>query len=583
MSVRSKRIARLLSILVACLFHAHTSLAQSTSPDIRQNEEFLRQQERERKLREQYERTPDTHIDTRSSDGANQLIPEVESPCFNITTLTLRGSEASQFRWLLDAAGKTPSGIIDSPLRRCIGTQAINRVLMRMQNRLIEHGFITSRILAAPQDLSGGTLELTLIPDRIRNIRFDDNTSPRATLWNAIPASSGDWLNLRDIEQALENFQRIPTVDADIQIMPADDNHASELRPGDSDIVIQWKQSRPVRLSAGVNNSGSNATGRYQGSLTLSVDHGLTLNDLFYLSASRSLGGGDEGPRATHGEVIHYSLPIGYGLLGWTSSTNHYYQQVPTSAGTSRYSGESDNHELRLSRLAYRDAVRKTTMSFALWMRNSQNFINDAETLVQRRRMAGWEAGLAHREHMGDATLDLNLAYRRGTGAFGALHAVEEVSGTGTSRPQLTRLGLQLTAPWKGLNQRWQYTLSSQGQWAHTRLITQDQFAIGSRYTVRGFDEQNFLVAEHGWVLRNDLGMMLGQSAHQLYVGIDHGQISGPTTHDLVGRSLTGAAIGLRGAQGALAYDLYIGTPLVKPAGFKTSSSAVGFSLNASF
>ncbi len=589
MSCGSKRSPRLLPILsaclalVACLIHTRPSIAQSISPELRQAEELLRQQERERKLRERYERSPDAHIETRSPKDAHPLLPHDESPCFKINTLRLRGSGAEQFQWLLDVAGKTASGIVDPPVHRCLGTQGINRVMVRMQNALIKHGFVTSRVLAAPQDLSGGVLELSLIPGRIRNIRFDNSTSRRATLWNAIPTSPGDWLNLRDIEQALENFQRVPTVETDIRIMPADDDEAGEPRPGDSDIVIQWKQSQPVRLSAGINNSGSDATGRYLGSLTLSVDHGLTLNDLFYLSASHSLGGGAEGPRATHGEVIHYSLPLGYGLLGWTSSSHRYHQQVPTITGAHRYRGESDSHELRFSRLAYRDAVRKTTMSLALWTRHSRNFINDTETLVQRRRMTGWEAGLVHREHLGEAVLDLNLAYRRGTGALGALHAAEEATGTGTSRPRLTRLGVQLTVPWKARDQHWLYSLSAQSQWAHTRLITQDQFAIGSRYTVRGFDEQNFLTAEHGWALRNEIGMLLGQSRHQLYAGIDHGRVGGPTTRDLVGRSLTGAAVGLRGTQGVLAYDLYIGTPLAKPDGFKTASATAGFSLNVSF
>lgn len=43
--------------------------------------------------------------------------------------------------------------------------------------------------------------------------------------------------------------------------------------------------------------------------------------------------------------------------------------------------------------------------------------------------MAGWEAALAHRAFIGQATLDLSLAYRRGTGAFAALHAFEEAFG----------------------------------------------------------------------------------------------------------------------------------------------------------
>lgn len=528
---------------------------------------------------------PNARIDSPAlaDADANALLPTEETPCFTINAVQLSGDQSADFQWLLEAAGKTASGFVDPPLSRCLGMQAINRVMNRMQNALIARGFVTSRVLAPPHDLSAGVLQLVLIPGRIRSARFAADSSRRATLWNALPVTAGDVLNLRDIEQALENFKRVPTAEADIEIVPSDSSQSEAVRPGDSDVVIKWAQSRPVRFSGGVNNSGSNATGRYQGSLTLSIDDGLSLNDLFYVSANRDLGGGEDGPRGTHGEVVHYSLPLGYWLLGWTSSANRYYQQVATNNLASQYRGESDNHELRLSRIAYRDEVRKTSLSMALWMRRSRNFQNDTEYELQRRRMAGWEAGLTHRETLGDAALDLNASYRRGTGLLGSQHVAEELSGTGTSRPQITRLGAQLTAPGTALGQRWLYTLAAQGQWARTRVIAQDQFAIGSRYTVRGFDEQNFLIAEHGWTLRNELALMLGQTTQQLYIGIDHGEVRGPSTSNLVGRSLTGAALGLRGTLGALSYDLFAGTPLNKPAGFKTSNAMLGFSLNTSF
>ena len=78
-----------------------------------------------------------------------------------------------------------------------------------------------------------------------------------------MPARVGDLVNLRDIEQALENFKRVPTAEADIKIAATDPAIA---RPGDSDIVIKWRQALPFRLSLGVDNSGSNATGRNMGS-----------------------------------------------------------------------------------------------------------------------------------------------------------------------------------------------------------------------------------------------------------------------------------------------------------------------------
>ena len=114
--------------------------------------------------------------------------------------------------------------------------------MKRVQNALIAQGYVTTRVLIKPQDPKPGVLTLTLIPGRIHAIRFADPASWRARWFNALPARPGDVLNLRDIEQALENFKRVPTADADIQIEPAGAD-------GESDLVIAWKETLPIRLS----------------------------------------------------------------------------------------------------------------------------------------------------------------------------------------------------------------------------------------------------------------------------------------------------------------------------------------------
>ena len=101
------------------------------------------------------------------------------------------------------------------------------------------------------------------------------------------------------------------------------------------------------------------------------------------------------------------------------------------------YRGTSEDHEIKFSRLVYRDAVNKTTVSLRGYLTKSNNYIDDTEIEVQRRRMAGGEVGISHREFLSSGSLDVNLAYRWGTGAMGSLPAPEEKFGEGTSRPRL--------------------------------------------------------------------------------------------------------------------------------------------------
>jgi hemolysin activation/secretion protein len=570
--------ARLAWLLALC---AATSLAQTITPAQSASEEYLRQQERARLLRSSQERIPDVHVPSPAVIPSLERLPADQVPCVKVKLITLTGDAADQFQWALNAASQTINGTVDSPIGRCLGTVGVNLVMRRIQNAIISRGYVAARILSGEQEkLEQGEVQFTLFPGRIRSIRFAPGTDLRATQWNAVPVKPGDLVNLRDIEQALENFKRVPTAEADIQIVPAE---GAGMGPGQSDLLIQWKQGFPFRLNLSADDSGTKATGKYQGNVTISYDHWWTLNDLFYLSLNNDLGGGDSRENGARGYTAHYSLPLGYWLLGFTASSNRYHQSVAGANQTYIYNGESQNNEIKLSRLIYRDALRKTTLSLRGWTRTSKNFIDDTEVEVQRRSMAGWDFGLSHREFIDTATLDLNLNYRRGTGAFNSLPAPEEAFGEGSSRPKVTTFEAQLNVPFSLGDQRLSYNGTWRAQWSGTPLVPQDRFAIGGRYTVRGFDGESTLSAEHGWLIRNDLGFVLGQTDQELYLGVDTAQVGGPSSETLVGTRLTGAVVGLRGRAKGFSYDVFVGQPLNKPAGFKTADGVAGFSVNLSF
>ena len=424
-------------------------------------------------------------------------------------------------------------------------------------------------------------------PGRIAAIRTTPDSSSTllgssALLASAIPARPGDLLNLRDIEQGLENLKRAPTAEADIQIEPST---APDAKPGDSDLVVKYVQAKKWRLTLSLDDSGTEATGRYQAGATLSLDNPFGLNDLFYLSANHSLNRRflSEPSYGTEGQTAHYSLPLGYWMLGFTASNSQYHQTVAGANENPVYAGKTNNAEVKLSRLLYRDQRRKTTLALKGFRRESRNFVDDTEVDVQHRVVGGWELGLNHKEFIGEATLEGTLAYKHGTGGFGAIAAPEEAFGEGTSRMRLYTAEVSLNAPFKLGEERLRYSGLVRAQWNRTPLTPQDRFAIGGRYTVRGFDGETSLMGERGWLIRNDIGWAMGQSGAELYVGADYGHVGGRSTADLLGRNLAGAVIGVRGQWSKLSYDLFMGAPISKPEGYRTAKTTFGFNLNASF
>ncbi len=97
---------------------------------------------------------------------------------------------------------------------------------------------------------------------------------------------------------------------------------------------------------------------------------------------------------------------------------------------------------------------------------------------------------------------EAGLNFKRGTGAFGSTVAPEDAFGEGTHRFALWTANVQWRQPFELGAQRWQYQGQWRGQSNRTPLTPQDRFAIGGRYTVRGFDGQSSLSAERGWFIR---------------------------------------------------------------------------------
>lgn len=560
---------------LVCMAWPHTVLAQapaglgSTAAD--HGTELRRADERERSQREVLQRGAHVFGPAAEPPTARRW-PTQEVPCFPVERVLLRGEAGESFGWLLSALTQGP----DAATGRCLGAEGVSVAAARAQARLIERGFVTSRILVESQDLSGGALTLTLLPGRIGAIRVAEGTSERATLPNAVPARVGDILNLRDIEHALENLRRVPTVQADIQIIPG-------AAPGESELLVRWQQALPLRLHLSLDDGGSRSTGRYQASATLSVDHWWTLNDLFYVTQGRDLGGGEPGERGTRNASLHYSVPMGRWALALNASRHRYFQQVAGLAQDYRYSGRGAQQDATVSRLLQRDGASKTTLALTAFARQSGNFIDDTEIEVQRRRTGGWELGAEHRRQFGRAALDLRAAFKRGTGAFGALPAPEEAFGEGRSRFALMSLDLAWSQPWQALGAAFLWRSHWRGQRERTPLTPQDRFAIGGRHSVRGFDGERSLIGERGWWWRNELSAPLGDSGQQLYAGVDMGRVGGPSAQWLAGQRLAGAVLGWRGHWGALQHDVFLGVPLHRPEGFRTANASAGFQLSASF
>ncbi|KIU34708.1 ShlB/FhaC/HecB family hemolysin secretion/activation protein [Atlantibacter hermannii] len=541
-----------------------TSVASSAEGVAGAEEQIIIQQQRQKALEQQLTPPkPDVRLSPPSSGFGSIDYPN-ETPCFPIHKVVLSGEEKLP-RWLpIQHLGVEAEG-------RCLGAKGINLLMSTLQNRLVDHGYITTRVLAPSQDLKSGVLTLVIVPGYVRQVRLTPDSDRYIQLYSTFPPREGELLDLRDIEQGLENLQRLPTVKAHMEILPGE-------QPGESDIEVSWKQEKMWRLGASLDDAGTKSTGRYQGGLTLSLDNPFSLSDLLYVSASHDLDqGGGKGSKNYTG---HYSVPFGYWMFSVTGNDYDYHQTVAGINEDYRYSGESQNLNLQLSRILHRSGTQKTSFTYDVLVRKTRNYIDDTEIDVQRRQTSAWRIGLQHRHYINQATLDAGVSYQRGTRWFGAAPAPEEYFDEATALSKILQFNAQLNVPFAIGSQNFRYNAQYQQQLSNTPLTPQDQFAIGNRWTVRGFDGERTLNASRGWYVRNDIAWSTPLPSQEFYLGADYGEVSGYGTDYLVGTHLAGGVAGLRGYAFHTGYDLFAGTPFSKPDGFKTSNLTLGFSLN---
>ncbi|MEM5366667.1 ShlB/FhaC/HecB family hemolysin secretion/activation protein [Paraburkholderia azotifigens] len=521
----------------------------------------------------------------RSDVPTPQVFPAMphESPCFRIDTFAIDAPTTLPEVIRMHGASTLPLDPfwfarewLDHYKGECIGKTGLDILTKGLQQTVLSRGYVTTRVLLPEQDLSTGTLKVALVPGVVRHLRFADPNT-RGTWKSAFPSRDGDLLNLRDLEQGLEQMKRVASQDVDMKIEPTE-------APGESDVVISVKRSKPWSFVASIDNSGTKATGKWQGNVSIGLDNPLGLNDVLALGANQDMSFGNK-TLGSHGFNGSHSISFGYWTATLSGNTNTYYQNIAGVSQTFVSSGNSQTAALRLARVLSRNQTDVAGVYVQLSKRFGESFIDGTDIPTQARNNTFLEMGLTDRHYFGAAQFDGSLAWRHGMGGLGA---TPDAYPTGpTYRYDMAVLDANLSVPFAAASQAFRYVTTVHGQFTNDTLFYLDDLTIGSRYTVRGFDGETMLAAEKGFYWRNELQWPIGQTGQTLYAGIDYGRVFGPNTAALAGTQLAGAVIGIRGGMPAkyagFSYDLFAGTPIYKPSGFPTARVTVGVQATAQF
>lgn len=450
----------------------------------------------------------------------------------------------------------------------CMDEKGLSSLRDTLQWQLVADGYITSHVAFTEDSYVDGTLFLTLIPGRLASIEHHENSQDYAQLNTVFPGRQGDLVNLRNLEQGLDNLQRLPSVNATMDVV---------LNPEDlsSQIMVTRQQLRFWRMNAFLDDAGHYGVGRYRAGATLFLDNPLSLSDLAHFSASRELDNHHD--KGNHNFVLHYSIPFGYWLLSMTASQGAYYQSLLVANTAYKYHTYWRSLDMQIQWLLMRGNNYKTVGYTGALIRKSNRFFADIELEIQRSDTVDWQLGLQHLHYTRWATISSGINYQQGTQWFGARPSPGRDS---FSTARLINISASLNIPFMLGEHHFQYEPTFGQQYTRSAVTMQDKFSIGGRNSVRGFTTDSALMGQQGWFLKNDIAWMNQRLANQLYLGLDYGEVSNKGGQFLLGDRLIGAVIGVRGYYRRLGYNINISTPLDKPAHFNTDPIVLGFMLN---
>ncbi|WP_272579695.1 ShlB/FhaC/HecB family hemolysin secretion/activation protein [Providencia sp. PROV266] len=504
-------------------------------------------------------------LDDKAEIKEDKLYFQPEQNCYEIKSIHLDTERKIANMRLLQQ-------YVDQAVGQCLGIYGMETLAKGLQDKIIKIGYVTTRINIPEQNISKGLLKLKIIPGTVDNIKLTDNSSEYISLFNTMPTEKGKVLNLRDLEQGLENLERIPGVKTNIELMPGKEFSTT-------DIEIERVQSSYFNVGGWLNNAGSRQTGKNQIGVTVYGNNLTSLNDTIYVSMGKNLE--NRARYSTKNQAIYYAIPYNYWLYSVYASKSNYKQTINDSIMSYKYYGENRYLNFSASHVFLRGQSYKDSLTFQLMKRKSRYHLEDISLLSQERDLTNINIGLNHRQNINNSTVDASINYQRNVQWLGAKPSWDMEYGDVSKMGRIITIDVNAVIPFSFDNFVMSYNPQVFIQYTPDNLTIQDQFSLGNRWTVRGFDEEYSLIGDKGFYFRNEFNFYFPNVSIYPYYALDYGRIIGDIypiglySND----QLLGSALGVRGNFNIFNYDLFIAVPLYKPAEYETSDLNIGLNV----
>lgn len=556
---QSIRLGRLW-ISLCTVFFASTLPGMTQVPNAAGSpaDDFMRrqaEQDLEQRLRSLEQATPRA-VTPQGSEQSAPLKQTAKGPCFSINTVKVEGVTL--------LSPKTLAPKLAAYQNRCIGLSDINMLLKEITSLYMDAGYITSRVYVPEQDIAK-TKELRLVAAEGSLSDIYLNGQPAAypgLLGTAFPGLKDKPVNIRDVEQGLDQINRLTSNNAKTTMLPGKE-------PGASILNVENKPGLPWHFSIANNNLGQKSTGYLRSSVTFRMDNLVNLNDLLSLTYEHT---GPDYPWPNDGvgqsNSISGSISVPYGYWSFTLNGSYYKYRslVPGNFSDIASSGDSGQLGLSVDRVILRDQNSITTLNAGLAYKETNNFLMGNLIEVGSRQYSVANLGLSHSRRMSGGLWVFDLSYNQGLGIFGATRRGDP--GAGDAEPEFSKFTgtINVTKPFQLASQNLQFSTMINGQYSPDNLYGAEQISLGGYSNVRG-TRDSILFGNSGLFTRNEItwrtmpwknNELLSKRFGELrpYAAIDYGHVFAQDRFGIEGGDVSGWTVGTRLAGGNIGADI---------------------------
>jgi hemolysin activation/secretion protein len=475
------RVKPCFAFFLYCATHVHAASITPGEQDFIRDRQDRLMQEQQGRL-EDLKKLPGEHI--RPSAPA----APTDARCFAIQRIDIQGADT------LSHAQKT--SLVLPYLGQCLGVTQLNELLKIITDRYLQLGLVTSRAYLPQQDLSTGILVLQVVEGRLEGLQpaAGSGLTPRE-LSMAFPGYVGELLNLREVEQLVDQLNRLPSNGAQMELAPGE-------AVGGSTVLVSNSAQKPWRASLSRNNSGQRSTGQQQWGAGIDWDSPLGLADQLVLRGSHDAVSDHQ--RSSKSTTAYYNVPWGWWNFAYSYSQSEYGSRAYGNGFAFKQNGDSQHHQFRAERVIHRDSISKTSVNGGLAYLRSNNYLNDNRLGISSNRISEAKFGINHGRRIGNAFVNLDLGMQQGIGAFDAQSRKIEQHSDPNDRYRKYTATLSYLQGFKLWGETLSFTSLANGQRSEDALFSPQRMSLNGQSSMRGIKDQN-LSGDSGGYWRNDL------------------------------------------------------------------------------